>query len=211
MTTPNDPFPPSDFDGWAETYDAAVPATTGFPFTGYNEVLRTIVRLAEPRPGHSVLDLGTGTGNLVVPFAQAGCECWCTDSSEPMLAKARQKLPSARFFLHDLRADLPPELDRKFDHIISAYVFHHFPLDEKIRIIQSLATYHLSPNGRLVIGDIAFPNQEALEKVKTEAGDEWEDEFYWLADEAIPALENAGFKVEFFQISSCAGIFLLQK
>jgi hypothetical protein len=36
-----------------------------------------------------------------------------------------------------------------------------------------------------VLGDIAFQNMIALEKVKAAAGDEWEDEFYWLADESL--------------------------
>jgi putative AdoMet-dependent methyltransferase len=208
MTTSTDFFPPSGFDDWAETYDATVPKTDGFPFTGYGEVLRTILRLAEPLPGLSVLDLGTGTGNLAAPFAQAGCECWCTDFSEPMLAKARLKLPFAHFALHDLRLPLPPELERPFDRIVSAYVFHHFPLEEKVRILRSLATHHLAPDGRLVIGDIAFSNQAALEQVKAEAGDEWEDEFYWLAEEALAALRESGLQVEYTQVSSCAGVFV---
>ncbi len=211
MTSPADLFPASDFDDWAATYDQSVSGWQAFPFTGYEEVLGTILRLAEPRPGLSVLDLGTGTGNLALPFARAGCDLWCTDFSEPLLAKAREKLPEAHFALHDLRADFPSELNRSFDRIVSAYVFHHFPLDEKVRILQSLITHHLSPNGRILIGDIAFPNQAAREQVKAEAGEEWEDEFYWLVSESIPALENAGFKVEYVQVSVCAGIFLFQK
>lgn len=204
----DDPFPASDFDDWAATYDQSVADWQAFPFTGYDEVLRTIFQLAEPRPGLSVLDLGTGTGNLAVPFARAGCDLWCTDFSEPMLAKARQKLPAAHFVLHDLRANFPPELNRPFDRIVSAYVFHHFELDEKIRILRGLLP-RLAPGGRLVIGDIAFANIAALERVKAEAGDEWEDEFYWLVDEALVALEKAGVQAEYSQISSCAGVFVL--
>jgi putative AdoMet-dependent methyltransferase len=125
-----------------------------------------------------------------------------------MLAKAHQKLPEAHFFLHDLHTELPPELNCRFDRIVSAYVFHHFPLDEKIRILRSLATCHLSPTGRIVIGDIAFPNIAALEQVKAEARDEWEDEFYWLAEEALAALRESGLQVEYTQVSSCAGVFV---
>ncbi len=209
MTIPTDPFPASEFDDWAETYDHSVSDWQAFPFTGYDELLKTVVRLAEPRPGLSVLDLGTGTGNLAVIFARAGCDLWCTDFSEPMLAKAREKLPAAAFILHDLRADLPAELNRPFDRIVSAYVFHHFELDKKVRILRGLLP-RLAPGGRIVIGDIAFPDAAAWEKVRIAAGNEWEDEFYWLADRAIPVLRKAGFKVEYTQVSACAGIFLLQ-
>jgi putative AdoMet-dependent methyltransferase len=204
-----DLFPTADFDNWAETYDQSV-LIHQFPFYGYPDVLAKVVVWAEPRHGLSVLDLGTGTGNLAIRFATLGCEIWCTDFSEPMLAKARGKIPAARFFLHDLRQPLPTELERTFDRIISAYVFHHFELDEKLRILQSLVAHHLSSTGRIVIGDIAFQDQAALEKVKIAAGDEWEDEYYWIADRAIPTLEKVGFKVEYTQVSSCAGVFALQ-
>ena len=206
MTTPSNPFPASDFDDWAATYDQSVSDGQIFPFTGYGDLLKTVFTLAEPRPGLSVLDLGTGTGNLAFLFAQAGCSLWCTDFSEPMLVKARRKLPAAHFVLHDLRADLPAEMNRPFDRIISAYVFHHFELDEKIRILRGLLS-HLAPAGRIVIGDIAFSNQTALDQVKAEAGVAWEDEFYWLADETLSVLENAGLQAEYKQVSNFAGVF----
>ena len=204
----DDPFPASEFDDWAETYDASV-LIDQFPFYGYPDVLAKIVALAEPRPGRSVLALGPGTGNLAFIFARRGCNLWCTDFSEPMLAKAREKLPAAHFIQHDLRGDWPTELNRPFDRIVSAYVFHHFELDEKVRILRGLLP-RLAPCGRIVIGDIAFPDAAAREQAKLAAGEEWEDEFYWLADQTIPVLRKAGFKVEYTQVSACAGIFFLQ-
>ena len=201
-------FPASTFDEWAERYDRSV-SIDQYPFLGYREVLACIVELAEPRPGLTVLDLGTGTGNLALLFQQHGCELWCTDFSKLMLEIARRKLPGAHFFHHDLRSPLPPGLGGRFERIVSAYVFHHFPLDEKIRILRTLADLHMAPGGRMVIGDIAFQDQAALEQFKTGAGEEWEDEFYWLADETISALMNIGIGVEYRQVSRCAGVFIL--
>ncbi|HRK89309.1 MAG TPA: methyltransferase domain-containing protein [Anaerolineales bacterium] len=208
--TQTDLFPPSDFDPWAKTYDDDVRQQSVFPFDGYARVLETVVNLAEPRGGMSVLDLGTGTGNLAVMFAERGCDLWCTDFSEAMLAKAREKVPQAHFVLADLRADWSPELDRRFDRIVSAYVFHHLELDEKVRVCRELVTQRLDPNGALIIGDLSFPNKAEMDRFAKSVGDLWDEEFYWLADESIPALEAAGLTVSYQQISACAGVYRLR-
>jgi hypothetical protein len=106
----NDPFSSSEFDPWASTYDKDVSAQSQFPFDGYDQVLETVVRLAAPTAGMSVLDIGTGTGNLALRFARRGCELWCADFSEAMLSKAREKIPRGHFVLHDLRGAMPAEL-----------------------------------------------------------------------------------------------------
>jgi putative AdoMet-dependent methyltransferase len=203
----NDPFPPSEFDGWANAYDHDVAAQSKFPFDGYEHVLETVLKLAVPKPGMCVLDIGTGTGNLAVRFSAHGCELWCTDFSEAMLAKAHEKLPQAHFVLHDLRADWPAELHRPFDRIVSAYVFHHFELEKKIDLCRKLVTRHLGPYGRLVIADLSFRNTEAMKTFAESAGELWEQEPYWLADKSIEALRGAGLKAEYMQISSCAGVY----
>lgn len=208
--TQTDLFPPSDFDPWAKTYDDDVRQQSVFPFDGYARVLETVVNLGEPRGGMSVLDLGTGTGNLAVMFAERGCDLWCTDFSEAMLAKAREKVPQAHFILADLRTDWSPELDRRFDRIVSAYVFHHLELDEKVRVCRELVTQSLDPNGVLIIGDLSFPNKAEMDRFAKSVGDLWDEEFYWLADESIPALEAAGLTVSYQQISACAGVYRLR-
>jgi putative AdoMet-dependent methyltransferase len=202
----HDPFPASDFDPWAETYDRDVVTYSDFPFAGYEQVLERVVARAEVRPGMDVLDLGTGTGNLAVRFAEKGCNLWCTDFSEPMLAKARAKLPQALFICHDLRVDWPGELDLRFDRIVSGYVFHHFELEKKVSLCKELITLRLVPEGRLVIADLSFPSQAALNEFKKGIPD-WEDEFYWLADESVLALTNAGLNVTYEQVSPCAGVY----
>jgi putative AdoMet-dependent methyltransferase len=208
MSISINPFPPSEFDEWAETYDASV-SIDQFPFHGYQAVLARIVTLAEPHPNLSVLDLGTGTGNLGLLFARRRCKLWCTDFSASMLEKTRQKLPAAHLILHDLHLPLPVELQVPFDRIVSAYVFHHFKLEEKVHILGNLFP-HLNPGGRIIIGDISFPDQATFEQVKKEAGDEWNEEFYWIAPKAIETLQKNNINVEYEQISSCAGIFTLR-
>jgi putative AdoMet-dependent methyltransferase len=208
MTISHDPFPASDFDPWAASYDQSV-QTDGFPFTGYHLALETCLRLAEARPGMSVLDLGTGTGNLALRFAALGCELWCTDFSEKMLEKARAKLPAAQFALHDLRAAFPPEFERRFERIVSGYVFHHFEQPQKVQICAGLLRERLTLGGKLVIADIAFADAEARDAAKRAEGENWDEEFYWLAGKDLPALEKAGLRASFQPVSSCAGVFVI--
>ena len=206
-----DPFPASDFDGWADSYDQTTRTETIFPFDGYDELLDTVVRQAAPRPGMSVLDIGTGTANLALRFVERDCELWCSDFSESMLEKARAKLPGAHFILHDFRTDLPPELSKKrFDAIVSAYVFHHVELPRKVEICQTLVTHNLTPGGKLVIADLSFQNRTVMVSFADSIPDLWEAEPYWLADEAVPALEKNGLNVEYIQVSACAGVYTIQ-
>ena len=207
--TDTDPFSPAEFDPWAATYDDDVAAERQFPFEGYRQVLATVLRSASLRPGMTVIDVGTGTGNLAALFTQQGCELWCTDFSEAMLAEARRKLPRARFVLHDLRAPLPAELARRFDRIVSGYVFHHFELAKKVHIARELATGHLAPDGRLIIADLSFPSRLKMEEYATAAGALWEEEPYWLADESLPALLGAGSNAQYEQVSPCAGVYMI--
>jgi putative AdoMet-dependent methyltransferase len=203
------PFPPEEFDEWSTNYDQAVTQSAIFPFKGYEKVLAKVVEVAEAEPGMFVLDLGTGTGNLALYFDKLGCKIWGTDFSSAMLLKARIKLPNMQLVKADLREDWPNVLPRQFDRIVSAYVFHHFDLEQKTQIIDNLIKKRLKPKGRLIIADIAFQDLAALELEKQAAGSYWEEEYYWLADVTVSTLANVGIKSQFHQVSSCAGVFEL--
>jgi putative AdoMet-dependent methyltransferase len=202
-----DPFPPIGFDAWAASYDRSIHSNSGFPFEGYTDVLQGIVDIAEVKPGASVLDLGIGTGNLALLFARLGSEVWGLDFSAKMLELAQIKLPGAKLGQVDIRTGWPHAFQRRFDCIVSAYTFHHFPQDEKVRLVQRLLKDHLTPDGRLVIGDIAFWNAAEENMMRFTLGSEWEQEYYWFADETILAFEKAGVQALFSKISVCAGVF----
>jgi putative AdoMet-dependent methyltransferase len=203
-------FPPSVFDEWAPEYDLGIAIDRGFPFDGYTTVLRTIVQLASPEPGDTVLDLGIGSGNLALLLAERGCGIWGVDFSTEMLKLAGKKLPTASLAVSDLREELPTHFPQRFNHIVSAYTFHHFPLDEKVQLVQRMIKEHLQPDGVVVIGDIAFCNAAAEDAFRRKAGDKWEQEYYWLADETLAELSKAGFSAVYSQVSSCAGVFKIK-
>ena len=63
------------FDAWAADYDSTVLAADHqFPFAGYQDVLDEIVYQSQVQPCMTVLDLGTGTGNLAAKFLAQGCQ-----------------------------------------------------------------------------------------------------------------------------------------
>lgn len=200
-------FPPSEFDDWAHGYDQSAFTDRGFPFDGYSSVLRTIVQQAAPNPGDAVLDLGIGTGNLAELFAEIGCRVWGVDFSTEMLKLARGKLPAAVLALADVRDALPAHFPLRFQRIVSAYTFHHFPLEEKVGMVQRLMSEHLTPGGTIVIGDIMFSDARTEDDFRRQLGSDWEQEYFWLADEALSAFTAAGLSAKYTQVSACAGVF----
>jgi putative AdoMet-dependent methyltransferase len=207
----DDPFSADEFNPWAESYDHDVASQGRFPFNGYQQVLQTVIRLAQPGSGMTVLDIGTGTGNLAQLFAARGCDLWCTDFSEAMLEKARQKLPRARFVLHDLRAAWPSEIERRFERVVSAYVFHHFDLTKKVELCRELVYRRLERGGKLIIADLSFPDEVAEREFAASVGDIWEEEPYWLADQALHPLAAAGLRPTYEQVSPCAGVYAFSR
>jgi putative AdoMet-dependent methyltransferase len=198
------------FDEWARTYDQDVASIRGFPFAGYSRALTTIWELVDATPGTTVLDLGVGTGNLARRFVESGCRVLGADFSPEMLAKTKEKLPGLEVVQVDLTLDQwPAALERSFDAVVSNYTFHEFSLATKVKILSRLARHNLAANGRIVIGDIAFPTRADLDRARVETGDEWEEEYYWVAGETREALEPSGWRVNFYPVSFCAAVFLL--
>jgi putative AdoMet-dependent methyltransferase len=200
-------FPAAEFDAWAKNYDLSVQNNQQFPFVGYDQALDAVVQLADAKAGQSVLDLGTGTGLLALRFANLGCSIWATDFSPAMLTQARTRLPQAQLLQHDLNTPWPATLNRRFDRIVSSYVFHHFPDQQKQNLIVFLVQQHLEPNGKLIIADISFPDRAGWQAAQQQAADDWDEELYWTASEMLPALHALGLIARYRQISYCAGVY----
>ncbi len=157
-----------------------------------------------------VLDIGAGTGNLSELLVKGGCRVWGTDYSSEMVARARAKLPqfnsSRRICSPCGRRSFPAT----FDRIVSGYVFHHFTGQKKVEIIADLTRKHLTPGGRIVIADIAFPTLQDQALAQAALGDDWDQEYYWIAADDVAALQKAGLKASFEQVSPYAGVFCIE-
>ncbi len=104
----------------------------------------------------------------------------------------------------DVRDPLPADFPNAYDVIVSAYVFHHFPIEEKIRQLLRFKHNHLKPGGRILIGDLMFPSESVMQQVAKQYADDWDEEYYWILDRDIVMMEKAGLSVQTRQISFCA-------
>jgi len=191
------------FDSWSATYDGDVVGVTGFPFEGYDQVLARVIALAGPRPGATLLELGPGTGNLTAQLLARGADVWAVDFSAEMLAHARAKAPTAHFAQAHLLAAYPASFRRPYDAVVATYVFHELPAADKLRLLRRLADDYLRPGGVIAIGDVGFADAAARDAARAAAGDDWDDEFFWIMSEDGPALAATGFVVEYEQVSGC--------
>ena len=199
------------FDLWADGYDASVALTeekNEYPFAGYKAVLGEIFRIAAAVPNARVLDLGFGTGILTAKLYERGCAIFGQDFSERMVALAREKMPRALLCQGDFSHGLAEPLrEGRYDLIIATYSLHHLTDERKISLLTELLG-RLRPGGKILIGDVAFPDREALESCRAEAGEEWDDEeIYFVADELKAAFPDLTFLPESF----CAGVLILEK
>ena len=140
---------------WAKYYDHLVRLLA---FGGEKALRAETIRLAEVRPGASVLDVGCGTGTLTLQAkAAAGNQgtVYGIDAAPEMIEVARQKAAGkqqdVRFQVSLIEALQFP--DATFDVVLSSMMMHHLPDDLKRA---GLAEFYrvLKPGGRLVIVDI---------------------------------------------------------
>jgi len=127
------------------------------------------------------LELGCGTGRVVIPTAAAGCEIVGLDLSEHMLARCRQKLShqpeevQARVRL--LQANMSHfDLDETFGLITIPFrTFQHLTtVDDQLGCLQC-ARRHLAPRGKLVLDVLQVNPRMTYDPVFFEESEDFAD------------------------------------
>lgn len=171
------------FDSWASTYDKAVTRNIGTlgMYKNYNKILDEVFNIATSfnKKHPNILEIGIGTGNLANRFFEAGHNIVGIDQSREMLNVAKEKNPKLKVRLGEF-LKIPYD-NKTFDIIVSTYAFHHLDDKEKIIAIGELIRV-LKDNGKIVIGDLMFENEEAkdslLASLTKDQICEIEDEYY---------------------------------
>jgi len=135
------------------------------PFTkllGIEAHHRRLVDQAAISPGHRVLEIGSGTGNLVIlaKTATPTAEVMGIDPDPKAVSRARQKAERRRLqlsFDQGFSEDLPYP-DGSFDRILSAFMLHHVKPDAKALTLRETFRV-LKPGGSLHLADFEESDQ----------------------------------------------------
>jgi SAM-dependent methyltransferase len=163
-----------DHDGYgavADLYDHVVPYRTREDVAFFAEAARDA--------GGDVLEIGCGTGRVLVPCARAGASITGLDRSPDMLAVCRQHLDEERpevgarvsLTLGDMRAF---DLGRTFALVTMPFrPFQHLlTVDDQLACLAAVRR-HLDTEGRLIV-DLFNPSLDGL--ANREPGEEFGDE-----------------------------------
>lgn len=124
----------------------------GFTVGPFNIALQRLrLKLARPRTGWEVLDVGCGTGADLALYARAGCHVCGIDLSPAMLKTARRRLgPGADLRLGDA-AELPFS-DSRFDLVMATYILHELPRRQRPAVLAEMRRV-TKDGGRLLLLD----------------------------------------------------------
>ena len=153
-----------EIEGLAELYDSVTLYRTRPDVDFYVEEARAI--------DGNVLELGCGTGRVLIPTARLGKEITGVDSSPRMLAQCENRLkaesPEIRRNVTLVQADMRDlNLSRRFSLVMIPFrpMQHLVAVSDQIATLEAIHR-HLEPGGRLVF-DVFNPKLEHLLEDRT--------------------------------------------
>lgn len=140
-----------EFDQFARQYDQTLGESlpVGLNEDGYFAEYKIALMAArcKERPMTRVLDYGCGSGRSL-PYLDRyfpDAEIWGYDVSPVSLEMAAGQLPRAKLF-----SDWNAACDTRFDAVIAANVFHHIPVEQRLRSLGQCRQI-LAGNGQLFL------------------------------------------------------------
>ena len=143
-------FPAAGHDLFLPVYDPIV------NLMGFDRARQELISAADIEPGHHVLDIGCGTGTLVVKLKRQypSAHVVGIDPDPKVLRRARTKATRAAVSvqLDAGFADQLPYKDDSFDRVFSSFMFHHLEEQERENMLREVLRV-LKVNGSLHLVD----------------------------------------------------------
>jgi SAM-dependent methyltransferase len=127
---------------------------------GERSLKRRLITQARLAPGHAVLDVGSGTGTLLLLAHEAEPAARLTglDIDPRIIALARAKLTAARVPAEIVEgsATAPPLPAGSFDRVLTTLVLHHLTTAQKAEAFAAIRRL-LKPGGEFHVADWGTP------------------------------------------------------
>ena len=139
-------LPAAGHDLFLPVYDPLV------SLMGFDRARQGLITAANVQPGHHLLDIGCGTGTLVVKLKRQfpAARVVGIDPDPKALRRARIKAAAVSVELDRGFADELPYKNESFDHVFSSFMFHHLEeqerenmLREVLRVLRNGGSFHL--------------------------------------------------------------------
>jgi putative AdoMet-dependent methyltransferase len=131
-------------------------------FEGYDEIFNEIREEILKSKAKKILDIGCGTGNLCGGLSET-LDVVGIDQSLEMLTYAKKKYNNLELKLGSFLDK--PFYKNEFDIVITTYAFHNLNCSDKKKALNNMLEY-LKPDGKIIIIDFMFLNDEEKEKIK---------------------------------------------
>ena len=193
-------------DDDADRYDRDVTREEHPIRTGYRATVSWVG--SRVRPGASVLDLGSGTGNTIRSIP-ADCSVTAVDISMNMtkLAQAKLKDRSVDFVVEDILAFVDRTRIDRYDFIISTYAFHHLMPEERGHLF-AMIREKCGHDATVVVGDLMYKDSADRDRIidkyrATYPGlaADFEDEYFWNIAETSEMLTSLECRVQWRRFS----------
>ena len=129
---------------------------------GVDRTRRRLIEQADLTPGQRVLEVGCGTGTLLIDIGRRhpAVDLVGLDPDPKALARADRKAHRAgvRVRLDRGFSDELPYEESSFDRVLSSFMYHHVPGGEKLAMFREIHRV-LKPGGRLELVDFAGPER----------------------------------------------------
>jgi SAM-dependent methyltransferase len=164
-----------------------------FQADAMRRIIPDILPKLKLEPHHRLLDIGCGTGALLIPLSYLVREVVGLDHPNVVAALAKA-LPNERISL--IGDSFPSaKIEGQFERIVAYSVMQCLPTFEDAKAFALAAAALLPSGGRLLIAD--FPNKDRQERLKhTEAGKKFEAEWAQLRESQAKVTEAQRLAIE---------------